>query len=254
MRVRSIVGAVCGAVALSALVVPAAQAEENPITFSGIAINSGEPLVVGTGIPHIFNVHYNVNHINELHSSEAHLYTGSVGEWKGQTDAVRDPSCRELSPTVTRCVQSLAIDPKKLSDNDLAGTWHVYLEATDADYNVAGKGGLYPTTVLRNSVMARAEAAPEPVGKGETLTVTGELTHADWNTHTYVGEAGKSVELQFRSPDSLTYSTVKTVETGSGGALKETLTAETTGAWRWYFAGDGTTSGAVAVGDAVVVE
>ncbi|MFD7299563.1 calcium-binding protein [Streptomyces pharetrae] len=254
MRIRSFVGALCGALALSALAVPAAQAEENPITFSSVAINGGEPLVVGTGTPKQFRVHYTVHHINQLYSSRATLYAGGLDTRSAQTRPVSEPSCQDLSATVARCAQTLAIDPKSLVDNGVAGTWHVYLQATDADHNVVGKGGLYPTKVLRASTMARTNADPEPVVKGKTLTITGKLAHADWTTHTYTGQAGKPVALQFR-PDGGSYTTVKTVNTGSGGALKATVTANTTGAWRWYYAGDSAAvSGAIAVGDGVVVE
>ncbi|MEV8548521.1 calcium-binding protein [Streptomyces glaucescens] len=254
MRIRSFVGALCGALALSALAVPAAQAEENPLTFSSVAINSGQPLVVGTGTPKQFRVHYNVHHTHELYTSAATLYAGSLDTRSAQSRPVSEPTCRDLSDTVARCVQTLAIDPKSLVDNGVAGTWHVYLQATDADHNVAGKGGLYPTKVLRASTLAHTDAAPEPVAKGRTLTITGKLAHADWTTHTYTGQAGRPVALQFR-PDGGSYATVKTVDTGSGGALKTTVTAETSGAWRWYYAGDSATvNGVVAVGDAVLVE
>lgn len=256
MRIRSFVGAVCSALAISALAVPAAQAAqaaENPITFSGIGINGGAPLVVGTGTPGQFFVHYTVNHANKLRSSEAHLYAGSMGAWTGQTRALAAPSCQDLSATVTRCVQTLAIDAKSLVSNSEAGTWHVYLQATDADANVVGKGDLYPTKVLRNSVLAKTNATPEPVAKGQTLTVTGKLTQADWKTHTYVGQAGRTVALQFR-PVGGSYQTVKTVKTGTGGALKTTVTANADGSWRWHYAGTSTTRPAVAVGDGVDVK
>ncbi|GAA3144244.1 hypothetical protein GCM10010521_33910 [Streptomyces rameus] len=253
MRIRSFVGALCGAVALSAFALPVAQAEENPITFSNIAIDSGKPLVVGTGTPKQFFVHYDVNHAHKLYSSEAYLYAGGLDTWSGQSGPVGSPSCQDVSATVARCVQKLAIDPKSLVGSGVAGTWHLYLQAVDADDNVVGKGGLYPTKVLRASTMTRTDADPEPVVKGKSLTITGKLAHADWDTHTYAGQAGRSVALQFR-PDGGSYATVKTVKTGTGGALRTTVTANASGAWRWYYAGDSTTGGATAVGDAVVVK
>ncbi|MFB9464766.1 calcium-binding protein [Streptomyces cinereospinus] len=253
MRMRSFVGAVCGALALSAFAAPAAQAEENPITFSSIAINSGRPLVVGTGTPRAFRVHYSVHHGHELYFTQATLYAGGFDSWSASTSPVAQPSCRDLSATVARCEQTLAIDPKTLTDNGVAGTWHVYLQAVDSEHNVVGKGGLYPTAVKRASTLAHTAAGPEPVVKGETLTVTGKLAHADWHTHTYVGRSGRTVELQFR-PVGGSYRTVKTVQTGSGGALRTTVTASADGSWRWLHKGDSTVNGAVAVGDAVDVK
>ncbi|MEV7996881.1 hypothetical protein AB0O67_34870 [Streptomyces sp. NPDC086077] len=52
----------------------------------------------------------------------------------------------------------------------------------------------------------------------------------------------------------LNYSVVKTVRTGSGGALKATVTASADGAWRWVYKGDSTTGGALAIGDSVDVK
>ncbi|MEU3823795.1 hypothetical protein [Streptomyces sp. SID161] len=253
MRIRSFVGALCGAVALTALALPAAQAAENPVTFSGIAIDSGKPLVLGTGTPKQFVVHYDVNHTHKLYASEAYLYAGGLDTWSGQSRPLASPVCQDLSATVTRCTQKLAIDPKSLVGSGVAGTWHVYLQAVDADDNVIGKGGLYPTQVLRASTMTTTNADPEPVVKGKTLTITGKLAHADWDTHAYLGRAGTPVALQFR-PDGGSYTTVKTVRTGTGGALKTTVTANAGGAWRWYYAGDSTTAGVAAVGDAVAVK
>ncbi|WP_107069520.1 hypothetical protein [Streptomyces durhamensis] len=43
--------------------------------------------------------------------------------------------------------------------------------------------------IKRYAELATTQATPEPVTKGKTLTVTGTLTRADWNTNTYTGFA-----------------------------------------------------------------
>jgi hypothetical protein len=107
--------------------------------------------------------------------------------------------------------------------------------------------------VLRDAALT-VNASPEPVAKNKTLTVTGKLSRADWETlggfHGYVGQ---KVRLQFRKKGATTYTTVKTVTTNSTGNLKTTVKATTDGYWRYSFAGSTTTATATAGGDYVDV-
>ncbi len=89
--------------------------------------------------------------------------------------------------------------------------------------------------------------------KGKTLTVTGKLSRANWETGTYKGYAGQPVKLQFRKKNSKTYTTVKTVRTNNTGALKTTVKASADGYWRYTFAGTSTTPAVTAAGDFVDV-
>jgi hypothetical protein len=97
-------------------------------------------------------------------------------------------------------------------------------------------------------------AAPEPVKKGRTITVTGALTRADWQTGTYTGYVGQPVKLQFKKKGASAYTTVKTIKTTTGGALKTTVTASVDGTFRYSFAGTTTTPAVSATGDYVDVQ
>ncbi|MYX97364.1 hypothetical protein GT045_21715, partial [Streptomyces sp. SID486] len=97
-------------------------------------------------------------------------------------------------------------------------------------------------------------AAPEPVKKGRTLTVTGRLTRADWQDHKYHGYSGQPVKLQFRKKGSSAYTTLKTVRTNSAGSLKTTAKATADGYYRFSFAGTTTTAAVSAAGDFVDVK
>ncbi|MFM9594313.1 hypothetical protein ACKI1O_33595 [Streptomyces scabiei] len=55
--------------------------------------------------------------------------------------------------------------------------------------------------------------------------MTGKPARADWKTHNNAGYAGRSVKLRFRRSGTATYRTVKTVTSGSGGALRATAGA-----------------------------
>ncbi|MGW3242056.1 calcium-binding protein [Streptomyces sp. NPDC001070] len=250
MRIRSFVGAVCGALALSAFAVPA-HAAENPITYSGVVVNGGKPIAVGTSAKKTFTVTYTVTHTYPLYRSAAQLYKGI---WDAPSAQSRpgDATCTDVDATTARCTATLAIDPKTLIDNHAAGTWHAELWASDGDMNAVAKGGLAPTQVRRNSVLT-VNAGPEPVAKGGTLTVTGKLTRANWETDKYAGYSGQSVALQFRSASSSTYTTVKTVTSSSTGALKTTVRASADGSWRFVYAGNSVTGKSTSAGDYVDV-
>ncbi|MGH3731402.1 MAG: hypothetical protein ACRDTU_22060, partial [Micromonosporaceae bacterium] len=93
---------------------------------------------------------------------------------------------------------------------------------------------------------------PEPVSKGGTVTTSGALTRANWETRNYTGYTSQSVALQFRTTTG-SYSTVKSVTSGTGGAVKTTASTTVDGCWRWNFAGTTTTPAVVATGDCVDV-
>lgn len=90
--------------------------------------------------------------------------------------------------------------------------------------------------------------------KGKTITVTGKLARANWETYKYQGYVGQPVKLQFRKKNSNTYTTVKTLKTNSTGNLTTTVKAVEDGYWRYNFAGTTTTPAAIATGDFVDVK
>ncbi|MGW0585496.1 hypothetical protein ACWD25_58760, partial [Streptomyces sp. NPDC002920] len=136
--------------------------------------------------------------------------------------------------------------------NGLAGTWKVLAGAQDAnddwtEIDVAG------TAQFKRYAKVTVNASPEPVKKGRTVTVTGKLTRANWESGTYTGYQGRSVQLQFRKKGSTTYTTLKTITSGSHGTLKTTTTARTDGYFRFLFTGTATTGPSTAAGDFVDV-
>jgi hypothetical protein len=85
--------------------------------------------------------------------------------------------------------------------------------------------------------MHTANATPEPVKKGKTVTVSGKLTLADWEAGMYAGSKENPVRLQFRKKGNSAYTTVKTVRTGAAGALRTTVKASVDGYYRFSCAG-----------------
>jgi hypothetical protein len=156
-------------------------------------------------------------------------------------------------PTTSTCKATFVLDPQvDFIDNSVAGRWYanVWIDAKDGDYLSADKAGSF--AVQRASKLT-VNAAPEPVKKGKTITVTGKLSRANWEDNKYHGYTNQSVKLQFRKKGSNTYTTVKTIKSNSTGNLKTTVTASTDGYFRYSFAGTSTTPAVNATGDFVDV-
>ncbi|MGW7240828.1 hypothetical protein [Streptomyces sp. NPDC054804] len=277
MRIRATVAAVSGALALSALAVPAAQAAGDsgtPYTlnasFSNLSI--AKAVKVGTSAEVTVKYTYTLTHGADVDITakdfytDAFLYKGSYSdtapELYGDADSA---TCTATSATTATCSGYVNIYP---ADGDLksvwAGSWSVAAEAvafngqspTNPDLSKVGykdQSGLATTLVQRNSQLT-ANAGPEPVAKGKTLTVTGKLSRANWDDNLYHGYASQPVKLQFRKAGTSTYTTVKTVNTDSTGNLKTTTTANYDGYWRFSFAGTSTTPAVSATGDYVDVK
>ncbi|WP_217546574.1 hypothetical protein [Streptomyces sp. GbtcB6] len=261
MRIRATVAAVSGALALSAFVAPAAHAAGSTpdVTFSNMKINKGSSMVVGT-TKASFSVTYTVTHAASLPASDFAtgpvIYRGSSVTAPSDLFASDEPgTCTAASSTVLNCKATLAftVGGDADLDNSEAGSWSVGGVAADADSNVKWVGGLGTTKVLRASKLT-ANATPEPVKKGKTITVTGTLTRANWDTNKYGGYGSQSVKLQFRKKGSSTYTTLKTIKSSSTGALKTTTTASVDGYYRYSFAGTSTTPAVSATGDYVDVQ
>jgi hypothetical protein len=165
--------------------------------------------------------------------------------------------CTQPTSTTRKCVFTYTLDADRTDYYDLrnasAGTWRLTAEAAAYDQDFYILEDSAQVKVKRFAELTATQATPEPVAKGGTLTVTGKLTRADWNTNVYAGYGGKAVALQFKKSGSSTYTTVKNVTTDSAGGLRTTLTANSAGTWRWKFAGSGTTGTATATGDSVAL-
>ncbi|MGW0912206.1 hypothetical protein ACWD1Z_10700 [Streptomyces sp. NPDC002784] len=311
MRIRATVAAVTGALALSAVVAPLAQADTNShtlddikqsvqaakqaadgsarstyaaadtgtpyaldFTFSNVKVNSGKPIVVGTTAKKTVPVTYTVTHGADVDLTDPELLF-DVDIWRGGTYEEPTnllygdewPTCTATSATTATCKGTIDVYPEFELSNADATTWKVGGWAVD--YNgedpmsesvnwdnvgVAVQDSLGTTKLQRLSKLT-VNASPEPVRKGATLTVTGKLSRASWDSGSYVGlPSGQSVVLQFRKAGTSTYTNVKGIKTASGGALKTTVTASSDGYWRFKYAGIASTAPATATGDFVDVQ
>ncbi|MET9456225.1 hypothetical protein ABZY05_14240 [Streptomyces canus] len=266
MRIRALVLVASGAVALSTLAVPAAQAATAgpAVTFSSLKVNSGKNIVVGSTAMVTVSASYTVTKPEGLDPNSFGtfplLYRGAtLGMNSDDLLGGDDPgTCTASSSTVLKCTAKIQFRPKGSDeDGDLfsseAGTWKLGALAVNADEGLTWQGDLGTTHLQRRSTLT-VNAAPEPVKKGKTITVTGKLARANWDTNTYAGYSTQPVKLQFRKKGSSTYTTLKTIKTTSTGALKTTTTATADGYYRYSFAGTTTTPSVSAAGDYVDVQ
>ncbi|WP_282700548.1 calcium-binding protein [Streptomyces sp. CC219B] len=248
-------GAVVGAVAvLLAGVATSAGAASgttpgDPVV-TGVTVNSGRDVIVGISRYVVFPVTVTGSDDSGLSFVDVDLKGPRGGFY------TNDAFCE----TATACTTVFSVkappapggdDPVDLANAD-AGTWSVdaLVDANDGGWVFAPGVGTFG---LKRAARVTVDASPEPVAKGATLTVTGKLVRANWDTYRYAGYAGRSVKLQFRPKDSSTYTTVATATTSSTGALRTKVKAVRDGYWRWNFTGTGTTGPAKAAGDYVDV-
>ncbi|UUU33034.1 hypothetical protein JIX56_25930 [Streptomyces sp. CA-210063] len=302
MRIRATVAAVSGALALSAFAVPAAQADGSAVpdwqavsagagqsafgaataadadvatldvSFSGMKVNNGKAIVVGTkkvSVPVTYTLKHaaGVDVTSENFLNGPFLYLKSLPTSVGQafTDPVlfgdEPATCKATSATTASCKALIDIRPAA-GDllNSGAATWKagaLAIQADDSSGELTGEkwqGKLGTSKLQRHSKLTGTNASPEPVKKGKTLTVTSKLTRVNWETEKYAGYGGQSVKLQFKKKGTSVYKDVKTVKTSSTGVLKTTVKATVDGTYRYVFSGSASTAAVTAAADAVDVK
>ncbi|MFI6525710.1 calcium-binding protein [Streptomyces uncialis] len=247
MRIRVSAAVVTGALAVSALAVPAAQAAPaaEAVKLTNIKVNGGKDVVVGTTAKKTFTVTFTASHSSGIYP-DANITvergnastTGNIllpEEWGTGADA-----CKSVSATTSNCKATFVVEPYYDLDNVDAATWKTdvlvqSLEGADLESNNIKSWRLQRLSKLT------VNAAPEPIKKGKTLTVTGALTRANWDTDKYAGYTSQPVKLQYQKRGSTAWSTVKTVKSDGRGNLKTTVKATADGSFRYSFAGTSTT-------------
>ncbi|MFI5756650.1 hypothetical protein [Streptomyces sp. NPDC051569] len=264
--------ALAGALGLSVLNAPTAQAADTGITVSHIVINNGKPIVVGTSTtvepPISFNIALPSGYSTAdslRYSAAPFLYRGSPKTAATSGENFIQPGlyiCYEIGDKHARCEGNLHINPRRswkhVDSNSDATTWKVAVSLRLFKASGGLKAEEYETRsqtvrLKRAAKITAADATPEPVTNGKKITITGKLTRANWSTKKYGVHGGRSVSLQFRAKGTNSFKTVKKATTSSTGALKTTVTASTDGFYRWVYSGDTTTGTAVSAADYIDV-
>ncbi|MGW0184640.1 hypothetical protein ACWDV7_02625 [Streptomyces sp. NPDC003362] len=253
--------AVVGGAAILVLVTAtSAHSEgEGDVRVTKTVVNGGNNVIVGTSKTIKYPVAITIKDDSGVKglSHASTFYTGSTSG--GNFAEWTDTDCVKKSSTTSVCTATMTIVPAWIADssdsdsNKAAGVWQVNatVKANDGDYWISDDIARYK---VKRASKLTTNATPEPVAKGASLTVTGKLTRANWESLEYHGYTGQAVKLQFRPAGAAHYSTVKTVTTGDRGKLSTKVTATSAGSWRWYFPGTTTTARVVSAGDAVALK
>ncbi|MBE4738226.1 calcium-binding protein [Streptomyces sp. ND05-3B] len=259
---RAIVGAVTGALALTAFVAPAAQAAPTAgdTKISNVVVNGGKPVVVGVG-KKTFSVSFNASDNSGISLKDvtvvlyhgASLDTADSGAVANGNDESL-ATCKKVNATTASCKASFTVETQANLINSVAGTWKVWALAAAKDFDYVEKDPAKTFKIQRQTKLAGANASPEPVKKGATITVTSSLTRANWDTEKFPAYGGQAAKLQFKKAGTSAYKDVKTVKSSSTGALKTTVKATADGSYRYVFAGSSGTAAVTSAGDAIDVK
>ncbi|MGW2461808.1 DUF5707 domain-containing protein [Streptomyces sp. NPDC001761] len=261
MHHRTAVAGFAGALALFALTVPAAAEADDfsgDIRITKVVVNGGKDIVLGTRAVKTFTIVVTATDDSGIEVGKTFPFMWNTpfpnGDYKGLViphDITG--TCVRQNSTTTTCTWTLEMNPRiHPQDNTTAGVWTVTAAALANDGDYYTKTSAAKAKVLRNSTLT-VNASPEPVKKNKTITVTGSLTRANWETFKYGGYAKQPVKLQFKKKGTSTYQTLKTTTTDTKGDLRTTTKATADGYFRYSFAGTSTTAAAVSAADYVDV-
>ncbi len=237
------------AAVFTAVAAAPAGAAEGGVSFTRVQVNDGKPIVIGLSkvtVPASFRMATT----KAWEYPAVYLYR-SNGEALWHAIGVSD--CIKVSSGVCDFKETMDFDPTVWDMyNSEAGAWKVGAEVHfEGDGGDTDDEGL--TAYVKRNSRLTVNASPEPVAKDKTITVTGKVTRANWETMKYASYGGRLVSLQFKPSGSTAYTTVKKVYANSSGDLRTTVKASRTGTWRWAYYGNTTTGPSTSSGDNVVV-
>ncbi|MFC9249511.1 hypothetical protein ACFT7S_37335 [Streptomyces sp. NPDC057136] len=252
---RAVVAGGAAVVFTGVAAVPAGAAEGG-VSFTRVAVNGGKPIVIGVKEEVVVHAVFRMTtRLKYDFGPTVYPYRGRLDTGETLHSAIGGSDCEVVDRVNGICdfEEWLYIDPRDLDfGNEDAGTWgtaaRVFLagDAWDTDDEDL------PLQVKR-ATRVTVNASPEPVVTGKTITVTGLVTRANWDTHTYQGYAGRTVSLQFKAAGASSYTTIKKATSSSTGALKTTVKATGPGTWRWTYYGNSTSGAKSSTGDYVAL-
>jgi hypothetical protein len=234
---------------------PATSGDETAGTtqISNVVVNGGKALVIGTSGTPEFSATFTATDPSGIASAGLDLYHGSYNTPDGVL--LGETSCGAAGATTFACSTFFRVDARySLDKNALAGAWRAADWARASDGVGSTDRHALGSVAIKRATSIVGDATPEPVVKGKTITITGGLNRADWESHTFQGYAAQPVALQWQKLGTTTWTTVKTVQTDTNGKLKTTVVAGSDGAYRFSFAGDATSALVTSVADYVDVQ
>ncbi|WP_308020061.1 hypothetical protein [Streptomyces sp. SP2-10] len=253
MRIRATAVAATGALALSAFAVPAARAVggEGDTRITKVVVGGDNLVPVGTSAV-TFDVSVTATDDSGIKGADAFELHGP-GNGHASTGK---PVCTQADATTSTCTASVTIDPKADHlTNANAGTWYVdaRVDGQDGGYQDKENAGFF--YLQRTTRITTADATPEPVRKGDTVTAAATITRVDWETLKYEAYRSPDVSFGFRRKGGSAYAPLPrgSVRADSQGRVKATAIASLDGYFRFSFKGASTSARSAGGGDFVDV-
>ncbi|MEU6346409.1 hypothetical protein ABZ883_36285 [Streptomyces sp. NPDC046977] len=231
--VRSLMAAVAAALVVGAFAAPHAQADivSGNTRVGPVVMSGGASLEVGSSGSTYVSATMNVSDPEGLRSAEGSIFHGpNVFTYDR---SLRLGSCTFTGVTHASCSVGATLDALK---NSQAGTWTMsaYASGNPSDHYFADTAATF--RVLRSSKLVGSISTKV---KGQSATVSGWLTRANWETHADEPYAGQQVLLQFCTATCYpgSYHT-----TDSDGRFRTTVTTQGSGMWKATFAGTADTA------------
>jgi hypothetical protein len=249
---RAVVAGAAAAVFTVVAAGPAAAAEGG-VSFTRVQVNGGKPIVIGVSNDVAVPASFRMATTEAWEFPRVFLYRGAADGGDQLWHAIEGSDCIKVSAGVCDFKETIHFHPSEYDmRNSEAGAWkvgaQVFFEGDGGDTDDEGQ-----TAYVKRNSRLTVNASPEPVSEGGTITVTGKVTRADWETRKYASYGGRLVSLQFKPSGSTSYTTVKKVYANDSGGLRTTVKATGTGTWRWVYYGNTTTGLSTSSGDNVVV-
>ncbi|MFE9815865.1 hypothetical protein [Streptomyces sp. NPDC005773] len=253
---KAVVAAGAALVFTGMAAVPAGAAEGG-VAFSRVSVNGGKPIVIG--VKDVVEVHATFRMTTTLRYDSGvwvFPYRGTTENMDTMQNAMIGSDCKVVDRAKGVCDfdEWLYFDPRHIDvGNEDAGTWRTAGRVSFPGDSQDVDDVNIPVQIQRATRLT-VNASPEPVATGKTITVSGRLTRANWDTHTYQGYAGRTVSLQFKPVGASSYKTVRTAVSSTTGSLRTTVKATGPGTWRWTYYGNSTSGASSSGGDHVATQ
>ena len=168
------------------------------------------------------------------YSPTAKTYTAYAAK---KVDVYFDPTGSAPRAKVATVTTSSKGAYSKTFTASASGVWSTQFAGTSS-YTAVRSNGDYVPVVKRKTALT-ANATPEPVKKGGTVTVVGRLTHATTasGTLTYTSYKDKTLTISFNPTGPVGAKVLGTVTTNSKGEYSKKFTQSVDGTWTVSFAG-----------------
>lgn len=246
--VRAAVAAVAGALLATLAVAPPARADSHNLTPPEIlsaSVHGGRTIVLGPNQTLTFQATVTARAAAGIlrYGVEMELVGPGGLRWDAAPDL--PAVCEPISVTTSVCTEWFRIDTGSAEvTNGYAGDWKLWATVASNNLHTHPESSItseidVATAKVRRSSKLTFAALPNPVRQGRDVSALGRLRVADWESNSYVGTPGQTVELEFCATPCRTVESLRTLRTGTYGFTGTTHPATRDGSWWLRYGGTG---------------